>query len=41
MSLVVALGVGLIGGLGALARFALDGFVSGRAGGAFPGGRSS
>jgi CrcB protein len=36
MSLVIALGVGVIGGVGALARFALDGTVAGRAGRDFP-----
>jgi CrcB protein len=36
VSLAVALGIGVIGGLGALARFALDGWVSGRAGRLFP-----
>ena len=36
MSPLTWLGVGLIGGLGALGRFLLDGFVSQRAGGSFP-----
>lgn len=36
MSTVTAVAVGLVGGLGALARFTLDGAVSARAGGAFP-----
>ncbi len=36
MSLLLALGVGLVGGFGALARFALDGAVSGWAGREFP-----
>ena len=36
MSLPIALAVGLVGGLGAIARFALDGVVSGRAGRGFP-----
>lgn len=36
MSLVVVLGVGLIGGVGAIARFMLDGAVAGRVGREFP-----
>jgi CrcB protein len=36
VSLPVALAVGLVGGLGAVARFTLDGYVSGRAGRGFP-----
>jgi CrcB protein len=36
LSLAVVLGVGALGGAGAVARFALDGAVSARAGGAFP-----
>lgn len=36
MSLLVAVGVGLVGGVGALARFALDGAVGGRLGRGFP-----
>ena len=36
MSLAIMLAVGVIGGLGALARFTLDGFVAGRAGRSFP-----
>ena len=36
MSLAVISGVGLLGGVGAIARFLLDGAVSARAGGAFP-----
>ncbi len=36
MTLGVALGVGLMGGLGAVARFALDGAVAERLGRAFP-----
>ena len=36
MSLAVIFGVGLLGGVGAIARFLLDGAVSARAGGAFP-----
>lgn len=36
MSLLVTLAVGVIGGLGAVARFVLDGSVSERTGGAFP-----
>jgi CrcB protein len=36
MSPLVWVGVGLVGGAGALARFLLDGFVAARAGGAFP-----
>ncbi|HLY48812.1 MAG TPA: fluoride efflux transporter CrcB [Solirubrobacteraceae bacterium] len=36
MSLIVALGVGLLGGLGAVARFTLDGAVAGRVGREFP-----
>lgn len=38
MSLAVLLGVGALGGAGAVARFALDGAVSGRVGRAFPSG---
>jgi CrcB protein len=36
MSLLTVLGVGVLGGLGALARFALDGQVAGRLGREFP-----
>jgi CrcB protein len=36
VSVVVALGVGVLGGAGALARFLLDGAVSERVGGHFP-----
>jgi CrcB protein len=36
MSLAVWLGLGALGGVGAIARFLLDGAVSGRLGGAFP-----
>lgn len=36
MSLPVLLGVGVLGGLGAIARFLLDGAVAGRLGRAFP-----
>jgi CrcB protein len=36
MSLLVALGVGAVGGLGAIARFVLDDAVEGRLGGVFP-----
>jgi CrcB protein len=36
MSLIVVLGVGLVGGVGAIARFLLDGAVSGRVGREFP-----
>ena len=36
MSLVVVLGVGLLGAVGAIARFLLDGAVSSRLGRAFP-----
>jgi CrcB protein len=36
MSAVVLLGLGLLGGVGAVARFLLDGAVSARAGGRFP-----
>lgn len=36
MSLLVAVGVGLVGGLGSLARFALDGSIAGRLGREFP-----
>ena len=36
MSFVVAVGVGLLGGAGAIARFLLDGAVSERVGGRFP-----
>lgn len=36
VSPLVLLGIGLVGGLGALARFALDGAVSARLGRAFP-----
>jgi len=36
MSVLAVLGVGLVGGLGALARFLLDGAVTGRAGRGFP-----
>jgi CrcB protein len=36
MSLSIALGIGVLGGLGALARFALDGAVASSAGREFP-----
>ncbi len=36
MSALVVLGVGLLGGVGAAARFLVDGFVIRRAGGRFP-----
>lgn len=36
MTLLVALGVGALGGAGAIARFLVDGAVSGRAGRDFP-----
>ena len=36
MSFAVVLGIGVVGGAGALARFLLDGAVSSRAGSAFP-----
>ena len=36
MSLVVVLGVGLLGGVGAIGRFLLDGAVAGRVGRDFP-----
>lgn len=36
MSLALVLGIGLVGGLGALARFGLDGVVADRAGREFP-----
>lgn len=36
MRLVVVLGVGLLGGVGAIARFVLDGAVAGRLGRDFP-----
>ncbi len=36
MSALAWVGVGLLGGLGALARFLLDGFVGDRLGGGFP-----
>ena len=36
MSALVAVGIGLLGGVGALARFALDGGVAGRVGREFP-----
>lgn len=36
MSFAVVVAVGAVGGIGAIARFALDGAVSGRAGGDFP-----
>ncbi len=36
MSLALVLGIGLVGGLGAVARFALDGAVSGTLGRDFP-----
>jgi CrcB protein len=36
MSFPLVVGIGLIGGVGAIARFALDGAVSRRIGGAFP-----
>lgn len=36
MTVALALGIGLLGGAGAIARFLLDGAVSGRVGGRFP-----
>jgi len=36
VSLVTAVGIGLVGGVGAIARFVLDGVVAGRLGRAFP-----
>ena len=36
MSAVLVIGIGLVGGAGAIARFLLDGAVSGRAGRDFP-----
>jgi fluoride exporter len=36
MSVLAVIGIGLLGGLGALARFALDGGVAGRLGREFP-----
>ena len=36
MSVGIVMGIGVLGGLGALARFALDGAVSERLGRAFP-----
>jgi CrcB protein len=36
MTLVAAIGVGLLGGIGAICRFLLDGSVAGRLGRAFP-----
>jgi fluoride exporter len=36
MTLALLAGIGLLGGLGAIGRFLLDGAVSSRAGGAFP-----
>lgn len=36
MSLAIVLGIGLLGGVGALARFAVDGMVGRRIGQAFP-----
>jgi CrcB protein len=36
MSLLLVLGIGLLGGVGAVARFAMDGAVSGVAGREFP-----
>jgi fluoride exporter len=33
---LVLIAVGLVGGLGSIARFALDGLITGRAGGEFP-----
>jgi CrcB protein len=36
LSVAVVLGVGLVGGIGAIARFALDGAIGGRVGRAFP-----
>lgn len=36
MSIAVVLGIGLIGGIGAIARFLLDGTVAARLGRAFP-----
>lgn len=36
MSLIVALGVGVLGGVGAISRFLLDGAVAGRVGRGFP-----
>jgi CrcB protein len=36
VSVVVVLGIGILGGAGAIARFLLDGTISGRLGRAFP-----
>jgi CrcB protein len=36
MSVVIVFGVGLVGGVGAIARFALDGTIAGRVGREFP-----
>jgi CrcB protein len=36
MSALVVLGVGLLGGVGAIARFLLDGAIAGRLGSSFP-----
>jgi CrcB protein len=36
MTLVVVLGIGLVGGVGAIARFLLDGVLAGRLGRGFP-----
>jgi CrcB protein len=36
VSLIIAVGVGVVGGLGAIARFLLDGAVAGRLGRDFP-----
>ena len=36
MTVLVVIGVGLLGGAGAIARFLLDGFVAERAGSGFP-----
>ena len=36
MTVAVVLGIGVLGGMGAIARFLLDGAVSERRGGAFP-----
>jgi fluoride exporter len=36
VSAALVIGIGVVGGIGAIARFLLDGFVSERAGAAFP-----
>lgn len=36
MSVLTVLGIGVLGGIGAIGRFALDGAITGRLGGTFP-----